>query len=151
MYLNVPLILSIHLKHFQDSAGQEESSAISWNQTAGIKNLAGFERGKKKPSSLARSKSNTCCIISEAHLKTITGKLMGISRCKDYIPGYAGRYNLCSDVFVGLTIRFKGTTPKMNTKQAHKYMFLNNHNAIFQSAIAHPRLHILNHINLCRI
>lgn len=48
MYLNVPLILSIHLKHFQDSAGQEESSAISWNQTAGIKNLAGFEREKKK-------------------------------------------------------------------------------------------------------
>jgi hypothetical protein len=47
---------------------------------------------------------NTSCIVGQTNFKTISWQLMRVGRSKNHITRYTSRYDLGSDVLVGLRI-----------------------------------------------
>lgn len=135
VYLRISLIFTIHFKLFQNSAGQQQASAICWGQTPSKNHYQECKLDTIWPYAHAcstkssrreeKNKRQTSCVISQTSFQPIARQLVRICWSKHHITSNASWYYLGSDIFIGLITRVKVQTPtnlrwiKLNVSLIH--------------------------------
>jgi hypothetical protein len=98
-YLNIALVLLTQIMKLEHTTIQKKPSAVGYKDKGRIRQHKWIEVQSGVQRLLRQC---TCSIVGQTNFKTISWQLMGIGSSKYHITCNACKYNLCSDVLVGL-------------------------------------------------